>query len=78
VGSVVNTTTQTVGNVAGTATNTVGQTAGSAVRTVNGLQISSAASGSASSSSTLSAQGKDVHIDKGATFQLRVDGSTQN
>lgn len=78
VGSVVNTTTQTVGGVAGTATNTLGQTTGTVTRTVNGLQISSAASGSASSSSTISAQGKDVRIDKGATFQLRVDGSTQN
>jgi hypothetical protein len=77
-GSVLNTTTQTVGNVAGTATNTVGQTTGSVVRTVNGLQISSTVSGSASSASTISAQGKNVHIDKGATFLLRVDGSTQN
>lgn len=78
VGSVVNTTTQTVGNVAGTATNTLGQTTGTVTRTVSGLQISSSAGGSASSSSTISAQGKDVRIDKGATFQLRVDGSTQN
>lgn len=78
VGGVVNTTTQTVGNVAGTATNTVSQTAGTLGNTVNGLQISNSVSGSASSSSTISAQGKDVRIDKGATFNLRVDGSTQN
>ncbi|HKX83989.1 MAG TPA: hypothetical protein VJL58_07215 [Pyrinomonadaceae bacterium] len=79
VGGIVNTTTSTVGHVAGTATNTVGNTVGSTTgtvaRTVNGLQISQSASGSASSSSTISANGKDVKIDKGATFLLRVDGS---
>lgn len=82
VGGVVNTTTSTVGNVAGAATNTVGSTVGSTTgtlgRTVNGLQISSSASGSASSSSTISAQDKNVRIEKGATFQMRLDGSVQN
>jgi hypothetical protein len=82
VGGVVNTTTSTVGQVAGTATNTVGstvgQTTGTLGRTVNGLQISQSASGSANSSSTISAQGKNVKIEKGATFNLRLDGSVQN
>lgn len=82
VGGVVNTTTSTVGQVAGTATSTVGstvgQTTGTLGRTVNGLQISQSASGSAASSSTISSQGKDVKIEKGATFQLRLDGSVQN
>lgn len=82
VGSVVNTTTSTVGNVAGAATNTVGNAVGSTTgtlgRTVNGLQISTAASGSASSSSTISAQDKNVRIDKGATFQMRLDGTVHN
>lgn len=81
VGGGVNTTTSTVGSLAGTATNTVGntvgQTTGTLGRTVNGLQISSSVSGSASSSSTISAQGKDVKIEKGATFNLRLDGSVQ-
>lgn len=74
-GSVLNTTTSTVGNVAGTAVNTVGGTTNTLGRTVNGLQISQSASGSANSSSTISAQGKDVRIDKGASFQLRLDGA---
>ena len=82
VGGVVNTTTSTVGQVAGTATNTVGNTVGHTTgtlgRTVNGLQISQSASGTASSSSTISARGKDVKIEKGATFNLRLDGSVQN
>lgn len=82
VGGLVNTTTSTVGSVANTATNTVGSTVGGTTetlgRTVNGLQISTSASGTASGSSTISAPGKDVRIDKGATFQMRVDGSTNN
>jgi len=81
VGGVVNTATSTVGQVAGTATNTVGstvgQTTGTLGRSVNGLQISQSASGSTSSSSTISAQGKDVKIEKGASFNLRLDGSLQ-
>lgn len=77
VGGVVNTTTSTVGAVTGSAVNTVGSTAGTVGRTVNGLQISQSASGSANSSSSISAQGKDVKVEKGATFQLRLDGSSQ-
>lgn len=77
VGGLVNTTTSTVGNVAGAATstvgNTVGQTTGTLGSTVKGLQISTAASGSASTSSSISAQDKNVRIDKGATFQMRVN-----
>ena len=74
-GSVVNTTASTVGNVAGSTVNTVSGTTSTVGRTVNGLQISQSASGSANSSSTVSANGKDVRIDKGASFLLRLDGS---
>lgn len=75
VGGVVNTATSTVGGVAGTATNTVGGATNTLGRTVNGLQISQSASGSANSSSSISAQGKDVRIEKGASFNLRLDSS---
>ena len=89
VGGLVGSTTSTVGNVAGTAVNTVGQTTGSVVNTaggtagslgntVKGLQITQSASGSANSSSTVSAHGKDVRIEKGASFQMRLDSSVQN
>jgi hypothetical protein len=81
VGGLLNTTTSAVGNVAGTATSTAASTLGNTTstvgRTVNGLQISNSASGSASSSSSLSAQGKDVRVEKGATFRLMLDGSGQ-
>lgn len=78
VGGVVNTAASTVGSAANTATGTVASTTGTIDRTVNGLQISSSASGSASGSSTISARDKNVRIEKGATFQMRLDGSLQN
>lgn len=89
VGSTVNSTlgsttstlgsaTQTVGSVASTATGTVRGTTGGLGNTLNGLQLSQSANGSASSSSTVSAQGKDVKIEKGTTFQMRVDGSARD
>jgi hypothetical protein len=77
VGGVVNTATSTVGNVAGTATNTLGQTTGTVGRTLNGLQISQSLNGSAAATSTLSAAGRDVKVDKGATFRLQVTEAPQ-
>jgi hypothetical protein len=72
VGSVVNTATSTVGTVTNTAAQTVGTTGQTLGRTVNGLQISAVASGSANSSSTLSTPNKNLRVDKGASFLLRV------
>jgi hypothetical protein len=85
VGGVVNTTSNVVGGVTQTATNTVGgvtQTAGNTVggvgRTVNGIQISQAMGGSASGSTSFSAQHKDVRIEKGATFNVQFNNSVSN
>ena len=75
VGSAVSTATQTIGSTVGTVTGVAGQTVGTVGRTVNGLQITNSLSGSAASSITLSAQGKNVRVEKGATFNLRVAGS---
>lgn len=72
VGGVVGTATNTVGSVANSAVQTVGTTGQTLGRTVNGLQISTGASGSANSSTTLSTPNKNLRIDKGANFQLRV------
>ena len=74
VGGVANTATQTVGGV----TNTVGSTTQTLGRTVNGIQISKSLSGSAQSSSTLSSQDKNLRFEKGATFQLQLNGSVEN
>ena len=82
VGGLVNTTTSAASSVTNTVTstasNTVSGTTNTLGRTVNGLQISQSASGSANASSNISAQGKDVRVDKGATFNLRLDGSARN
>lgn len=72
VGGLVNTTTETVGTVTNTAGQTVGNTTQTVGRTLSGIQISSEASGSASSSTTLSSPNRSVRVDKGATFHLRV------
>jgi hypothetical protein len=79
VGGVVNTTTQTVGGVA----NTAGQTVGDATRqvglpTTGGIQISKSVSGSAKGSTTLSSQDKNLRLEKGATFQIRLNSSVEN
>jgi hypothetical protein len=77
VGGVVNTTTGTVGGVA----NTAGQTLGGAtqpVGTLSGIQISKSVSGSANSSTTLSAADKNVRLEKGTTFHLQLNKSVQN
>ena len=89
VGGLVNTTTSTAENIVGGATQTVGntvggitQTAGNTVgtvgRTVNGIQLSQAMGGSASGSTTFSAQKKDVKIEKGATFNVQFNNSVHN
>ena len=72
VGGLVNTTTQTVGAVTDTATRTVGSTTNTAGRTISGLQISTSASGSENSATTLSTPNKNLRVEKGATFDLRV------
>lgn len=77
VGGVLNTTTSTVGGVAGTATQTVGGTTRGIVRTVDGIQISQSANSTVNGSSTLSAEGKNLKIKKGATFRLTVNESIE-
>lgn len=73
VGGLVGTTTQTVGTVANSAGQTLGTTTGAVGRGLSGLQISASASGSASSSTTLSSPNKNLRVEKGATFHIRAD-----
>lgn len=72
VGGLVGTTTQTVGTVANSAGQTLGTTTGAVGRGLSGLQISASASGSASSSTTLSSPNKNLRVEKGATFHIRA------
>lgn len=78
VGGVVNSTTQTVGGV----TNTVGQTTGGVTQalgsSLNGIQLSNSLEGSAQTSSTISSSNKNLKIEKGAVFQLRLNQSVEN
>jgi hypothetical protein len=78
VGGVANTTTQTVGGVTNTVGRTVGDTTQTVGRTLNGIQISKSVSGSAQSSTTLSSADKNMRVEKGATFQLRLNSSLEN
>ena len=72
VGGVVDTTTQTVGGVANTVSRTPDAATGTVGRAVSGLRISTTASGSANSSTTLSTPNRDLRLEKGTTFGLRV------
>lgn len=78
VGGVLNTTTNTVGNVANTATGTVGGTTRTLGRTINGIQITQSASASAEGSSTLSAENKNLRLQKGTHFRLQLNESVRN
>ena len=78
VGGVVNTTTNTVGDVTNTAGNTVGGATRTVGKTVSGIRISQSANASASGSTTLSAENKNLKVEKGATFRLFVNESVEN
>jgi hypothetical protein len=78
VGGVVNTTTDTVGNVTNGAGRTVSGTTGSLGQTLNGIRLSQSSSASASGSTTLSTGSKNLRLEKGVTFQLRLNESVEN
>jgi len=77
-GGVLNSTTQTVGGVANTSTGTVGSTTRTVGGTINGIQISTSASGSAQTSTTLSSQISNLRLEKGATFNMTVQKNGGN
>lgn len=78
VGGVLNSTTQTVGGVTDTAGQTVRSVTNSVGSTIKGLQISQTASGSANSSTTLSSADKNLKIEKGANFRIKLNKSGEN
>lgn len=78
VGGVVNTTASTVGGVTNTAGQTVGGVTNTVGNTVGGIRISQSANASADGSTMLSAQNKNLKIEKGATFRLFVSQSVEN
>ncbi len=78
VGGVVNTTTGTVGGVTNTAGKTLGGTTQTLGRTLNGIQLSQSSSASSNGSTTISSPNKNLRIEKGVTFQLRLNQSVEN
>lgn len=78
VGGVVNTTTNTVGGVTNTAGQTLGGTTQTLGSTLNGIRLSQSSSVSANGSTTLSTQNKNLRIEKGVMFQLRLNESVEN
>ncbi len=77
VGSTLNSSVQTVGGVTGAVNQTVSSTAGGVLRTANGLQIANSTEGSAQSGTTLSAPGKNLKVEKGATVRLQLNGDVR-
>ena len=75
VGGVVNGATSTVGATAGSATGTVAQTTSGLGQSLGGIQISESSSTSAQGSSLLTLQGRNLHLEKGTTFNLVVSQS---
>ena len=78
VGSVVDTTTQTVGGVAGTATGTAGSVVNTTGSSLSGIRVIGSGSANGSSSSTLVLPGGAGRLEKGAAFQIQLNGSVSN
>jgi hypothetical protein len=73
VGGVVNSTTQTVGSVVGGTTGAVGETAGGVTRSVGGIRITESTDASVEGGSTLSLTGDNLRLEKGTSFNLRLN-----
>jgi hypothetical protein len=76
VGGVVNSTTQTAGNVVGGTTGAVGDTVGGVTQTVGGIRISQSTDAAVEGGSTLSLTGDNLHLEKGTSFNLRLNQAT--
>lgn len=76
VGGVVNTTTQTTGSVVGGTTGAVGETVGGVTGSVGGIRISQSTDASVEGGSTLSLTGDNLRLEKGTSFNLRVNQAT--
>jgi hypothetical protein len=76
VGGVVNSTTQTTGNVVGSTTGAVGDTVGGVTQSVGGIRISQSTDASVEGGSTLSLTGNNLHLEKGTSFNLRLNQTT--
>ena len=78
VGGALNTTTNAVGGVTNTAGQVVSGTTAGVGQTVSGIRLSQSSSASADGSTTLSTTNKNLRLEKGVTFQLRLSESVEN
>jgi hypothetical protein len=76
VGGVVNSTTQTAGDVVGGTTGAVGETVGGVTQSVGGIRISQSTDASVEGGSTLSLTGSNLRLEKGTSFNLRLNQAT--
>ena len=76
VGGVLNTTTQTAGDVVGGTTGAVGETVGGVTKSVRGIRISQSTDASVEGGSTLSLTGDNLRLEKGTSFNLRLNQAT--
>jgi hypothetical protein len=73
---VLNSTTQTAGNVVGGTTGAVGDTVGGVTQSVGGIRISQSTDAAVEGGSTLSLTGDNLHLEKGTSFNLRLNQAT--
>lgn len=78
VGGVLNSTTQTLGDVTNTAVNTTGGATRTLGGSLSGIQLSQSGNASASGSTTLTAQNKNIRLEKGTQFQIKLDESVRH
>ena len=78
IGGVANTTTGAVGGVTNTAGQTLGGTTQSLGGTLNGIRLSQSSSTTANGATTLSSQNKNLRVEKGVMFQLRLNETVEN
>ena len=78
VGGALNTTTNTVGGVTNSVNQTLGGTTNTVGKTLNGVRLSQSTDAAVSGATTLSTQNKNLRIEKGVTFQLRLNQSVEN
>jgi hypothetical protein len=76
VGGVLNTTTQTTGEVVGGTTGAVGGTVNDVTGSVGGIRISQSTDASIEGGSTLSLAGDNLRLEKGTSFNLRLNQAT--
>jgi hypothetical protein len=73
VGGVLNSTTQTAGEAVGGTTGAVSSTVNGVTRSVGGIRISESTDASVEGGSTLSLTGDNLRLEKGTSFNLRLN-----